>query len=176
MESMDAALERAMRETLAAEQFGVLATIFEGRLHTATVHVAETPELEMVFAIRPTTLKARLADGNPRATLQVDNRAVAVSHPQAFLRLSFEGLLRVVPEDDGEYGFYRKVFADKLPVGEEVLASPGMDLYVLRPFRVRIAQGGNPAQDVTITYEADEEPDAPPPPTRTEPPAPDLSA
>ena len=153
---MDPALERQMREVLAAEHFGVLATLHGGRLHTATIHFAETDELELVHAIRPVTLKARQVAADPRVAFQVDNRGVLLESRNRFTRVSFEGTLRVVPEDDPDYDGYRLAFAAKLPVGDRLLSHPEIALYVLRPSLIRLAVGAAPAEDVSVTYEADE--------------------
>ena len=152
---MDPALERQMREVLAAERFGVLVTLHGGRLHTSTIHFAETEEMELVHAIRPATLKAQLAAGNPRVAFQVDNRGVLMESRERFTRIGFEGTLRLVPEDDPDYESYADVFAAKLPVGRRLLAHPDIALYVLRPALIRLAVGAAPAEDVTVTYEPD---------------------
>ena len=150
---MDEALEQQMREVLAAQQFGVLATLYDGRLHTATIHFAETPELELVHAIRPVTLKARQVASNPRVAFQVDNRGILMESRERFTRIGFEGTMRAVPEDDPDYESFRRTFAAKLPVGERLLAHPEIALYVLRPSVIRLAIGAAPAEDITITYE-----------------------
>src|SRR5215212_10987424 len=152
---MDPALERQMREVLAAEHFGVLVTLHGGRLHTSTIHFAETEEMELVHAIRPATLKAQLAAGNPRVAFQVDNRGVLMESRERFTRIGFEGRLRLVPQDDPDYETYADVFAAKLPVGRRLLAHPDIALYVLRPSLIRLATGAAPAEDVTVTYELD---------------------
>ena len=157
---MDRALERQMRAVLADEHFGVLATLDDGRLHTATIHFAETPELELVHAIQPASLKARLAAGNPRVAFQVDNRGVLHESRDRFTRISFEGRLRRVPDDDPAYESLRRVFAAKLPVGDRLLAYPEVALYVLQPDMIRIAVGAQPAVDLPVRYEIDEAPDA----------------
>jgi nitroimidazol reductase NimA-like FMN-containing flavoprotein (pyridoxamine 5'-phosphate oxidase superfamily) len=156
-ERMDPTLERQMRGVLAGERFGVLATLQGGRLHTATIHFAETDELELVHAIRPATLKAQQAMVNPRVAFQVDNRGVLNESRERFTRVSFEGTLRLVPEDHPDYGDYHRTFAAKLPVGERLLAHPEIAMYVLRPSVVRLAIGAAPAEDVTVTYELDQD-------------------
>jgi hypothetical protein len=153
---MGPTLERQMRDVLAAEHFGVLATLHGGRLHTATIHFAETAELELVHAIRPVTLKAQQAAAEPRVAFQVDNRAVLLESRERFTRISFEGTLRLVPEDDPDYDDYRRSFAAKLPVGDRLLSHPEIALYVLRPSLIRLAIGAAPAEDVTVTYDAEE--------------------
>jgi hypothetical protein len=157
---MDPTLERQMRDVLAGEWFGVLATLHGGRLHTATIHFAETDELELVHAIRPVTLKAQQAMVNHRVAFQVDNRGVLKESRERFTRISFEGTLRLVPEEHPDYDDYHRVFAAKLPVGERLLAHPEIALYVLRPTVIRLAVGAAPAEDVTVTYEIDQD-DAP---------------
>lgn len=155
---MDAELERQMREVLATQQFGVLATHGDGRLHTATIHFAETPELELVHAIRPVTLKAQQATHNPQAAFQVDNRGVLMESRDRFTRIGFEGTLRLVTEDDLDYEEFRRAFAAKLPVGQQLLSHPEISLYVLRPSVIRLAVGGAPAEDISVSYELEELP------------------
>ncbi|MGH2587823.1 MAG: pyridoxamine 5'-phosphate oxidase family protein [Dehalococcoidia bacterium] len=150
---MDPALERQMREVLAKERFGVLATLYNGRLHTATIHFAETEELELVHAIRPVTLKAEQAAANPRAAFQIDNRGVLMESRERFTRIGFEGTLRPMPEDDPEHERYRRTFVVKLPVGERLLSHPEIALYVFRPSLIRLAIGAAPAEDLIVTYE-----------------------
>jgi len=155
---MDDAMEQQMREVLAKEHFGVLATLFGGRLHTATIHFAETDDLELVHAIRTDTLKAEQAATNPRVAFQVDNRGILMESRERFTRISVEGTLRRVPEDDPAYESYRQTFAHKLPVGDRLLAHPAIDLYVLRPSLIRLAIGAATAEDVSITYQFDDTP------------------
>ncbi len=157
---MDSALERQMREVLAKEQFGVLATLYDGRLHTSTIHFAETDELELVHAIRPATLKARQAAANPRVSFQVDNRAILLESRERFTRIGFEGTLRLVPEDDLDYEHFRRTFAAKLPVGDRLLAHPEIALYALRPNLIRLAIGATPPEDITVTYEDEAPPES----------------
>ena len=158
---MDSTGEQQVRETLAGEQFGVLATLAQGRLHTATIHFAETEDLELVHAIRPATLKAQLAAANPRVAFQVDNRGILMQSRERFLRISFEGTLRALEPDHPEYEAYRRTFTAKLPVGERILMHEDVTLYVLRPSVIRVAAGAAPAEDVTVTY-LEEEPRADP--------------
>src|SRR3712207_4629239 len=139
---MDHAMEQQLREVLAKEHFGVLATLFSGRLHTATIHFAETEDLELVHAIRPTTLKAEQAAANPRVAFQVDNRGTILESRDRFTRISFEGVLLHVSKEDPDYPEYRRAFTGKLPVGDRLLAYPAIALYVLRPSVIRLAIGG----------------------------------
>ncbi len=153
---MDQTMEQQMRQVLAKEHFGVLATLFSGRLHTATIHFAETDDLELVHAIRPATLKAVQAAVNPRVAFQVDNRGTLMESRERFTRIRFEGTLRRVPQGDAEYEDYRHTFAGKLPVGDRLLSHPDMALYVLRPSVIRLAIGAAAAEDITVTYESGE--------------------
>ncbi len=155
---MDQTMEKQMREVLSKERFGVLATLFNGRLHTATIHFAETDDLELVHAIRPDTLKAEQAAANPRVAFQVDNRGILMESRERFTRISIEGRLRRVPDDDPDYAGYRRTFANKLPVGDRLLAHPEIALYVLHPSVIRLAIGAATAEDVSVTYEIDDAP------------------
>ncbi|MGD9890024.1 MAG: pyridoxamine 5'-phosphate oxidase family protein [Dehalococcoidia bacterium] len=157
---MDQEMERQMRDVLAKERFGVLATLFGGRLHTATIHFAETDDLELIHAIRRDTLKAEQAAANPRVVFQVDNRGILMESRDRFARISIEGTLHQVPEDDPDYEGYRRTFADKLPVGDRLLAHPEIALYILRPSVIRLAIGAATAEDITVTYEVDAAPAA----------------
>src|SRR5262245_21720482 len=104
---MDEAMGKQMREVLAKERFGVLATLFSGRRHRATIHFAETDDLELVHAIRRDTLKAEQATANPRVAFHVDNRGVLMESRDRFTRIGFEGTIYEVPEDDPGYEGYR---------------------------------------------------------------------
>ena len=151
-------MEQQMREVLAKERFGVLATLFSGRLHTATIHFAETDDLELVHAIRRGTLKAEQAAANPRVAFQIDNRGILMESRDRFTRISFEGTLHQVSELHPEYESYRRTFADKFPVGDRLLAHPEIDLFVLRPVVIRLAIGAATAEDITVTYEVEDAP------------------
>lgn len=151
---MDAELERIVREVMGGEQFGVLATSAERRLHTATILFAETGGWEMVFAIRPQTLKARHSYIAPDVTFQVDNRAVTATDRTAFTRISFEGVLRLVPRDHPDWRRYHDSFAAKLPFGATLLANPAVEIHVLTPWLMRVAVGAEPAQDVPLALPA----------------------
>jgi hypothetical protein len=155
---LDEALARQVREVLAGERFGVLATLFMGRLHTSTIHFAATENFELVHAIRPATLKAQLAAGNARVAFQVDNRGVLMESRARFTRIGFEGILLAISREDPAYDEYHRVFAAKLPVGERLLASPEVDLYVLRPAVIRVAIGAEPPVDVEVSRPAPAEP------------------
>ncbi len=148
---------------LSTEQFGVLATATTEQLHTSTILFAVTNAWEIVFAIRPVTLKARLAAEWPRAAFQVDNRSVVTSDRQAFVRLEFLGALRLVAADDPRRPDYHDIFAAKFPFGATLLADPEIALYVLTPERLRVAIGAGPPQDVDVP--------APPAPEVAEPEA-----
>lgn len=150
---MDDGLERQMRSVLASQQFGVLATLFGGRLHTATVHYAETPHLELVYAIKPASLKAQLMTGNPHAAFQVDNREDVPRSRQEFTRISIEGEVRAVPPDDPDHESFARAYREKLPVGAAILDSAEVTLYVLRPSLIRVAVGAAPAEDIAISYD-----------------------
>lgn len=148
---MDAELERTVRTVLAQERFGVLATAADGRIHTATILFAETPEWELVYAIRPETLKAQLAYTSPEVAFQVDNRTVVDTDRTRFVRIGFEGVLRRVAREDPRWQEYCKVYTAKLPIGRALLEHPEIELHVLTPWTVRVAVGGQAAEDIPIT-------------------------
>lgn len=156
---MDAQLERAVRDVLAREQFGVLATAADGRIHTSTILYAETPEWELIHAIRPATLKAQLAYASPDVAFQVDNRAVVGKDRASFVRISFEGVLRQIPRDHPRWQHYREIYAKKLTAGGPLLENPEIELYVLTSWTVRAAVGGQAAVDIPIAIP--EEPETP---------------
>jgi nitroimidazol reductase NimA-like FMN-containing flavoprotein (pyridoxamine 5'-phosphate oxidase superfamily) len=154
---VDPELEQTVRAVLAQERFGVLATAADGRIHTATILFAETPEWELVHAIRPATLKAQLAYAAPEAAFQVDNRAVVDADRTRFVRVGFEGVLRRVPRDDPAWEKLHDVYTAKLPAGRVLLENPEVELHVLTPWTVRVAIGGHPAADMPVGL-----PDTPP--------------
>ncbi len=147
---MDEELERTVRELLAGEQFGVLATTAGGRLHTATILFAEADSWETVHAIRPLTLKAQLAYLSPHAAFQVDNRSVTQTDRSRFIRAGFEGTLRHVSRDDPDWERYRDAYAAKLPFGAALLDDPEIELHVLTPSLLRVAAGAHPAEDFAV--------------------------
>lgn len=147
---MDADTEQMVRDVLAGEQFGVLATAAEGRLHTSTILFAESARWELVFAIRPATLKARLSAIVPAVAFQVDNRAITADNRAAFVRIGFEGMLHRVPRDDPDWTHWRDLYAAKLPFGAALLDNPEVELYVLATRRLRVAAGAGPAVDIEL--------------------------
>ena len=148
---MDEATERAVHETLTDERFGVLALAALGRLHTATVLFARTPAGELVYAIRPATLKAQLAAVAPTAAFHIDNRAIADTDRTRFTRIAIEGSMRLVSREDAAWGSYQRVYAEKLPFGEAILANNAVEMYVLTPRIMRVAVGGHSAEDITLS-------------------------
>ena len=158
---MDEDLERTVRAVLAGEQFGVLATAANGRLHTSTILFAGGPGWELVFAIRPATLKAHLSRISPAVAFQVDNRAVTATDRTRFIRAGFEGTLRQVPRDDPSWQRYHGIYAAKLPFGATVLQNPEVELYVLTPWTLRVAIGARPAEDIPVPRDEDAEREAP---------------
>jgi hypothetical protein len=167
---LDPQQERTVREVLARERFGVLATAADGRMHTSTILFAETPDWELVCAIRPLTLKAQLAYASPDVAFQVDNREVVEKDRGGFVRISFEGVLHHIPREHPRWQYYHDVYAKKLPAGGPLLENPEIELHVLSPWTVRVALGGLPSEDIPITMP--EEPAAEPPAT----PAPEPQA
>lgn len=165
---MEQALERSLRDVLAAEQFGVLATAADGRLHTSTVLFAETEAWELVHVLRTATLKARLSAESPEVAFQVDNRAVVAEDRTRFTRLGFEGVLRRVRRDQPEWQQYHDVLAAKIAAGALLLQNSEVELYVLTPWTVRAGIGAQPAEDIPIPLPP--VPSAPAPdPTREHP-------
>lgn len=152
---MDDEREQQIRALLADEVFGVLVLQGRERLHTATIHFAHTEDFEFVYAIDPVTLKGQLAVSGGQATFQVDNRALATRQPERFVRLSVEGSIGRVADEHPEQAEYRRVYQEKLAAGAQILASPTIALYVLRPMRMRIAVGGESAEDLAITFDDD---------------------
>ena len=158
---MDEDLERTLRDVLAGEQFGVLATAANGRLHTSTILFAEGPGWVLIYAIRPATLKAHLSRISSAAAFQVDNRAVTATDRTRFVRAGFEGTLRQVPRDDPMWQRYHDIYAAKLPFGATVLQNPEVELYVLTPWTLRVAAGARPAEDIPVYHDADTEREEP---------------
>src|SRR5581483_2287868 len=156
---MDDALERTVREVLARERFGVLATAARGRLHTSTILFAAGPELELVFAVRPATQKAHLASVSPSVAFQVDNRDDVAGDRAGFTRLSFQGSLHRSPHHNALWQHYHDVYAAKLPFGDTLFASPEIELYVLSPTLLRVAIGPRPPQDIPL-YPSHDAPEA----------------
>lgn len=155
---MDDNRDQQIRDLLAAELFGVLALHADGRLHSATIHFAHTDDLVIVCAFDPASLKGRLVAAGDRATLQVDNRALATRQPERFTRLSIEGTLAPLPAAHPDHDDLRRAYVEKLAAGAQILAAPAIALYALRPARIRIAVGGAPPEDLTITYDEQEAP------------------
>jgi nitroimidazol reductase NimA-like FMN-containing flavoprotein (pyridoxamine 5'-phosphate oxidase superfamily) len=142
--------EQTLRALLKQERFGVLATAADGRIHTATILFAETPEWELVHAIRPATLKAQLAYAAPEVAFQVDNRAVVDADRTGFVRVSFEGVLRRIARDDPHWQKLHDLYTAKLPAGRALLENPEVELHVLTPWTVRVAIGGRTAEDMPL--------------------------
>jgi hypothetical protein len=147
---LDAQLERTVRDVLAQEQFGVLATAADGRIHTSTILYAETPRWELVHAIRPATLKAQLAYASPDVAFQVDNRSLVEKDRGGFVRISFEGVLSQIPREHPRWQHYHDIYAKKLTAGGPLLENPEIELHVLTPWTVRVAIGGQAAEDIPI--------------------------
>lgn len=158
---MDEDLEQRARDVLAEEQFGVLATAAAGRLHTATILFAASPDWELVFAIRPPTLKAQLAYIAPRVAFQVDNRRVTATDREAFVRIGFEGTLARLERGSEAWQHGHDLFAAKFTFGADLLAQPEIELHLLMPALMRVAVGAHAPTDIEIP--------APPPPPASEP-------
>jgi hypothetical protein len=148
---MNEEIERTARDVLAGEQFGVLAVAAAERIHTATILFAESPDWELVHAIRPPTLKARLSSLAPRVAFQVDNRAVTATDRTHFVRIGLEGALRHVGRDDPGWQRYHDIYAAKFPFGDALLQEPEVELYVLTPAVMRVAVGAQPAVDIALS-------------------------
>lgn len=153
--TLDASTPATVRvlAVLTTEQFGVLATATAEQVHTATILFAVTDHWDVVFAIRPATLKAQMAAASPRVAFQVDNRGVVATDRQAFVRVEFLGKLRSVSAEDPRRPLYLEVFAGKFPFGAALLEEPEIALYALTPERLRMAIGAAPPEDVSVPEE-----------------------
>lgn len=152
---MNEDLRQRVQALLDSERFGVLATAAAGRIHTATILFASRPGFELVFAIRPVTLKANLAGLSARAAFHVDNRAVTEKDRTAFGRVSIGGILARIPRGDPAWPDLHEAYVTKLPFGVDILRSSEVDIYTLRPDLVRAAFGAEPAEDITVTGSAE---------------------
>lgn len=158
---MDEALNQTVNDMMARERFGVLATAARGRIHTSTILFAAGPERELVFAIRPATLKAHLASVSPRVAFQVDNRDDVPRDRNSFTRLSFEGTLHRIPRHNALWQHYHDIYAAKHPFGGILFASPEIELYVLTPALLRVAVGGRMPEEITVFTATQPEADTP---------------
>jgi hypothetical protein len=147
---METDLEQAVRAALASETFGVLVTLDEEHLHTATVLFAEAPDWRIVIAARAHTRKARMAVKGVRAAFHVDTRGVAATERQSFTRIGFEGHIRRLPRGGVTFEMYRRMYVEKLPLGKFLLTDPDIYLHLFEPTTMRVAVGGRRPVDVAL--------------------------
>ncbi len=122
-----------VREVLRGQQFAVFA--FSGGPgappSSAVMFCAETPDLELIFATSPGSLKGRyLKDGNG-ACAQLDTREVGLERMAEFARVTVQGRLRHLDgtaRDDAH-----AVYTAKIPEAAVFLDRPGVLTCRLEP-------------------------------------------
>ena len=108
--------------------------------YSAVMFFAETPELRLVFATSPGTMKGRhLLPGNG-VCAQIDTRGVGLANMSQFSRVTVQGRLRRV-EVGAEHEALMAVYLAKLPNAKVFVERPGIEVFVLDPSFAVCARG-----------------------------------
>ena len=120
-------LRTFLRELFASQQFSVLATWSEGRLHTSIVAFASTNDLGAVlFATPKATRKFHYLTAHPEVSLFVDNRSNDAADLYRVTGVTISGTAGVPSESDREVML--RLYLRKHPYMEEFARSPGTAL------------------------------------------------
>lgn len=108
--------------------------------YSAVMFFAETPELRLVFATSPGSMKGRhLSPGNG-VCAQIDTRGVGLANMSQFARVTVQGRLRRFdpgPERDA----IMAVYLAKLPNAKVFVERPGVEVFALEPSFAVCARG-----------------------------------
>jgi hypothetical protein len=124
------------------ESFAVFAFAGEGAgepPYSAVMFFAETPELGLIFATSPGSMKGRYLRPGNGACAQVDTRAVGLSNMSQFARLTVQGHVRAVAGAEREQ--LLAVYLAKLPNAKVFVDRPGIEVYRLDPSHAVCARG-----------------------------------
>jgi nitroimidazol reductase NimA-like FMN-containing flavoprotein (pyridoxamine 5'-phosphate oxidase superfamily) len=133
----------AIRAVCGGESFAVFA--FAGETvsappYSAVMFFASTPELRLIFATSPGTLKGRhLSPGNG-VCAQIDTRGVGLANMSQFARVTVQGKLRRV-DAGAERNELMAVYLAKLPNAKAFVDRPGIEVFVLEPSFAVCARG-----------------------------------
>lgn len=133
----------AIRGVCAGESFAVFA--FAGDAagappYSAVMFFAETPELGLVFATSPGSMKGRhLHDGNG-VCAQIDTRGVGLANMSQFARITVQGRLRRV-DPGAERDELLAIYLAKLPNAKVFVDRPGIEVFLVEPSFAVCARG-----------------------------------
>ncbi len=131
-----------IREVVSAEPFAVFA--FAGTPgeppYSSVMFCAETPELDLVFATSPGSIKTGYLQEGNGVCVQLDNRAVGHRQMERFARVTVQGRLRRVSGAD-ELDELHALYRTKLPFAAVFLDRPGVLTYRVSPTRIVFSCG-----------------------------------
>ncbi|HTO54411.1 MAG TPA: hypothetical protein VMR50_13590 [Myxococcota bacterium] len=132
-----------IRGVCAGETFAVFAFAGAGAgdaPYSAVMFFAETPELELIFATSPGSMKGRFLNPGNGVCAQIDTRGVGLEKMAQFARITVQGRLRVVPAGPERERLLACYFA-KLPHAKVFVERPGVEVYAVEPTRAVCARG-----------------------------------
>jgi len=108
--------------------------------YSAVMFFAETPDLRLIFATSPGSMKGRFLHAGNGVCAQVDTRGVGLANMSQFGRVTIQGRLRIVPAG-AEREELLGVYLQKLPNAKVFVDRPGIEVYALVPSHAVCAKG-----------------------------------
>ena len=108
--------------------------------YSAVMFFAETPELGLVFATSPGSMKGRHLQPGNGACAQIDTRGVGLENMSRFARVTVQGRLRRVDSGEERQRLVAGYLA-KLPNAKVFVDRPGVEVYLLEPSFAVCARG-----------------------------------
>ncbi|HKC50424.1 MAG TPA: hypothetical protein VKF60_06495 [Myxococcota bacterium] len=127
----------------AGESFAVFAFAGEGSgaaPYSAVMFFAETPQLGMIFATSPGTMKGRHLQNGNGVCAQIDTRGVGLANMSQFARVTVQGRLRRV-DPGSERDELLALYLAKLPNAKLFVERPGIEVFLLEPSFAVCARG-----------------------------------
>ena len=108
--------------------------------YSAVMFFAATPQLRLIFATSPGTMKGRHLHSGNGACAQIDTRGVGLANMSQFARVTVQGRLRHV-DAGAERDELLAIYLAKLPNAKVFVDRPGIELYLLEPSFAVCARG-----------------------------------
>jgi hypothetical protein len=108
--------------------------------YSAVMFFAETPELRLIFATSPGTMKGRHLNPGNGVCAQIDTRGVGLANMSQFARLTVQGRLSRI-DAGAERERLLAVYLAKLPNAKVFVERPGIEVFALEPSLAVCARG-----------------------------------
>ncbi|MFI5316059.1 MAG: hypothetical protein ACHQ6T_10165, partial [Myxococcota bacterium] len=108
--------------------------------YSAVMFFAETPELGLVFATSPGSMKGRYLSAGNGVCAQIDTRGVGLANMSQFARITVQGRLQRVAAG-ARRDELLAIYLAKLPNAKVFVDRPGIEVYLVEPSLAVCARG-----------------------------------